>query len=132
MECLGRHSLVLEVRNRQTSGQIFIEGGKIIHATMGNLSGIKAFQQLLALPGGEFQFKSFRPPPEFTVEGSWEFLLMEASRVRDENTSLLSKPAMPEPSLANDNTQFVARGENIIIVDAEDGQPRPPDAPPSA
>ena len=130
MECLGRHSLVLEVRNRQTSGQIFIEGGKIIHATMGNLSGIKAFQQLLALPGGEFQFKSFRPPPEFTVEGSWEFLLMEASRVRDENTSIVTKPPPAEPLPADDNTQFVARGENIIIVEANDGQPRPSDAPP--
>jgi CheY-like chemotaxis protein len=132
MECLGRHSLVLEVRNRQTSGQIFIEGGKIIHATMGNLSGIKAFQELLALPGGEFQFKSFRPPPEFTVEGSWEFLLMEASRVRDENTSIVTKPVKTEPLPADEHTQFVARGENIIIVENDEGQPPPPDAPPGA
>ena len=132
MECLGRHSLVLEVRNRQTSGQIFIEGGKIIHATMGNLSGIKAFQQLLALPGGEFQFKSFRPPPEFTVEGSWEFLLMEASRVRDENTAIVTKPKPTDSLAAADNTQFVARGENIIIVEDDLGPPRSPEAPPGA
>jgi 6,7-dimethyl-8-ribityllumazine synthase len=116
MECLGRHSLVLEVRNRQTSGQIFIEGGKIIHATMGNLSGIKAFQQLLALPGGEFQFKSFRPPPEFTVEGSWEFLLMEASRVRDEN--MLQKVHAKKISARGGNFAIVASKYNSRFVDA--------------
>jgi CheY-like chemotaxis protein len=120
MECLGSHSLLLEVRNRQTSGQIFIEGGKIIHATMGQLTGETAFQQLLALPGGEFQFLPFRPPPECTVRGSWEVLLMEAARVRDENTAIITKPAAAKPVTAEPNTEFIARGENIVSVNDAD------------
>jgi CheY-like chemotaxis protein len=129
MECLGRQSLVLEIRNRQTSGQIFIEAGKILHATMGKLSGEKAFQQLLALNGGEFQFLPFRPPPERTVQGSWEFLLMEAARLRDENTSFITKPGAAGAMADEPGMRFIAHGENVIIVDAENGNRHSPDAP---
>jgi len=95
LECLNRKSLILDVRNAQVRGQIFIEAGRIIHATTGNLTGEKAFQELIALAGGQFQLQTFRQPPERTVSGPWEFLLMEAARVRDEKTP---PPAAPEPA----------------------------------
>lgn len=114
LECLGRKSLILEVRNLQTTGQIYIEDGKIIHATTGKISGEAAFQQLVALNGGEFKSLPFRLPPERSVQGAWEFLLMEAARVRDENL-----PA------ADDATQFIALGENIVAVGGKDNHPHP-------
>ena len=43
MECLEGNSLILEVRNPQTDGKIFIEAGAIIHAAAGRLVGGKAF-----------------------------------------------------------------------------------------
>ena len=86
MECLNGKSVILEVRNANMFGQIFIETGKIIHAVTGNLTGEKAFQELLLLSGGQFQLQPFRQPSEHTVSGHWEFLLMEASRVRDEKS----------------------------------------------
>jgi len=118
MECLGRQSLILEIRDARTHGQIFIEAGRIIHATAGKLTGEKAFQQLLALTGGQFQLQPFRSPPERTVAGTWEFLLMEAARVRDEN-----KSAGPEP--VEEVTQFIARGEDIVMVSTAQGEWRP-------
>jgi CheY-like chemotaxis protein len=97
MECLNRKSLILEVRNAQIHGQIFIESGVITHAATGQFVGEKAFQQLLALQGGQFQLLPFHQPPDRTVAGHWEFLLMEAARVRDEkNTD--SAPAAPQPA----------------------------------
>lgn len=84
MECLGRNSSILEIHNRQLAGRIYIEDGRIIHAVAGEMTGEAAFQKLLSLPGGSFQLQHFEPPAKHTIEGQWEFLLMEAARMRDE------------------------------------------------
>ncbi len=101
MECLGRNSSILEIHNQQLRGRVYIEDGQIIHAQAGDAFGENAFYNLLALPSGEFQLQPFEPPPKRTIEGQWEFLLMEAARVRDETTAAqtpATKPvAKPEP-----------------------------------
>jgi CheY-like chemotaxis protein len=89
MECLGRNSSVLEIFNQQVRGRIYIEDGRIIHAAVGADHGEKAFQKLLALSSGEFRLQPFESPGQHTIEGQWEFLLMEAARVRDEVASQL-------------------------------------------
>jgi CheY-like chemotaxis protein len=93
MECLGRNSSILEVRYQEVNGRIFIEDGNIIHAYGDGLTGEPALQKLLALPGGSFELSPFAAPPERTIEGQWESLLMEAARVRDEGAA----QAPPEP-----------------------------------
>jgi CheY-like chemotaxis protein len=95
MLCLGRNSMVLDVRNQQLQGQIFVETGSIIHASAGNLTGEKAFYKLLSLNGGEFQLQSFKQPPARTVNGQWEFLLMEAARVHDETAASTPENVAP-------------------------------------
>jgi CheY-like chemotaxis protein len=92
MECLGRNSSILEVQDRQVTGRIYIEDGRIVHADAGEMKGEPAFQKLLSLPGGSFQLQHFEPPAERTIEGQWEFLLMEAARVRDETASVTPAP----------------------------------------
>jgi len=84
LECMGGNSSLLEVRNLQTAGEIYIEGGAIVHASAGKLVGEKAFHQLLSLTDGEFRLVPFRAPPARTVQRQWESLLAEATRVRDE------------------------------------------------
>ncbi|MBE0544589.1 MAG: response regulator [Verrucomicrobia bacterium] len=97
MECIGRRSLILEIRNQQTVGEIYIETGAIIHVAIGDLIGVKAFNRLLSLPGGEFRLKPFQAPAQRTVEQPWEYLIMEAARCRDEETELLAKNAIETP-----------------------------------
>lgn len=87
MECLGRNSSILEVQNRLLTGRIYIEDGRIVHAVAGEATGEPAFQKLLSLSGGSFQLQHFEPPSQRTIDGQWEFLLMEAARVRDEMAS---------------------------------------------
>jgi CheY-like chemotaxis protein len=87
MECLGRNSSVLEVRNEQMLGRIHIEDGSIIHAAVGGLTGEGALQRLLSLSGGSFELVPFEKPAERTIEGQWESLLMEAARVKDEGAA---------------------------------------------
>jgi CheY-like chemotaxis protein len=95
MECLGRNSSVVEVYNESVLGRIYIEEGSIIHAAGGDLSGERALQRLLALPGGSFELAPFEPPPQKTISGPWEFLLMEAARLRDE-LAAQNVPGEPE------------------------------------
>jgi CheY-like chemotaxis protein len=91
MECVSGHSSLLEIRNTGLRGQIFIEAGAITHATVGNLAGTQAFCRLLSLKGGEFQVKSFTPPPQRTIQDRWEVLLMDAARNCDEETAFITK-----------------------------------------
>jgi CheY-like chemotaxis protein len=91
MECVSNHSSLLEIRNTELRGQIFIETGVITHAAVGNLAGKQAFFRLLSLKGGEFQVKSFTPPPQRTIQERWEVLLMDAARNSDEETAFITK-----------------------------------------
>jgi CheY-like chemotaxis protein len=122
VECNGRHSSILEIRNPEMRGQIFIEAGAVTHAAAGDLTGEPAFYRLLSLRGGDFQVKPFRPPPQRTIDTRWEFLLMDAARATDEETILIKKPAAPEGE-----TEHVAMGENIIAVPAGVPKSKPAD-----
>ena len=84
MECLGEGSSVLEVKAGRHQGRIYIHEGVILHAEAGERRGEPAFNFILSLRGGEFAVRPFTPPPSQTIQGSWEFLLMEAVRQRDE------------------------------------------------
>ena len=139
MECIGRHSSILQIHNPQMHGQIYIEDGAIIHAAVGTLLGASAFYKLLSLKGGEFQLKPFQPPSQRTVQERWEFLIMDAARVSDEETALIAKqsaqtpaatpaePKTPPPPQA----EHAALGEDIIVVATYDdnGKWKSPDRP---
>ena len=116
MECLGRNSSVLEVYNEHVLGRIYIENGSIIHAAGGELTGERALQRLLALPGGSFELVPFEPPPQNTISGPWEFLLMEAARVRDEQASqrVPGEPEVDPKTLAAPAAPAVRVRETLI------------------
>jgi CheY-like chemotaxis protein len=134
IECLGRNTSILEVRNQRMHGQIYIEAGTIVHAAVGTLIGEKAFYRLLSLTGGEFHLLPFKQPPERTVHGQWEFLLMEAARIHDEEaTTLITKSAMTgqispsAPASSAPGTEFHAVGENVIEMASHDRKWHPVD-----
>ncbi len=85
LECLGRKSSILEVFTGKVRGRIFISDGSIVHADTGTLQGELALYGILALQGGEFNLQPFTEPPQRTIEGQWESLLMEAARLSDES-----------------------------------------------
>lgn len=128
MECNGRHSSILEIRNQQLIGQIYIEAGVITHAVAGPQVGEKAFNQMLSLKGGEFHLKPFKAPPQRTVQTGWEVLLLEAARRNDEETSWISRKsveeaaraAAPKPTAAEE--KHAALGDDIVVVATYDGE----------
>jgi CheY-like chemotaxis protein len=102
MECLARNSSILELYREQSLGRIYIEAGQIIHAVCGEMSGERAFQKLLGLAGGTFELHDFEPPPERTLNRTWEHLLSEAARQR-ESSNLRTRT----------NGTFSASGESV-------------------
>jgi hypothetical protein len=101
MECLSRHSLVLEVSSGETRGRIYIQKGQLTHAECGDAEGEPALEQLLSLRGGEFHHIAYSEPARQTLEGSWEFLLMEAVRKRDEATAGMDMEVQAPPPAAS-------------------------------
>lgn len=116
VECNGRHSSILEIRNPEVRGQIYIEAGAVTHAAVGPLTGEQAFYRLLSLRGGEFQLKPFTSPPQRTINAHWEFLLMDAARASDEETVLLKKPSAPA-----EKKEHAALGD-VVVVATYDGK----------
>jgi CheY-like chemotaxis protein len=99
LECLGRKSSILEVFTSGIRGRIFIHDGSIVHAESNNVSGEMALYGLLALQEGGFNLLPFSEPDERTINGQWEFLLMEAARLSDEGSvgALNEGPSPDEP-----------------------------------
>jgi CheY-like chemotaxis protein len=129
MECIGRRSAILEVRNQQILGEIYIETGAIIHANVGSLTGGEAFYRILSLGGGEFRLRPFAPPPQRTVDGSWECLLMEAARRSDEETAVIAQTSPAPTSEPPAPNAFPAPAgdpggpdDEFVVVATYDGQ----------
>jgi CheY-like chemotaxis protein len=92
MECLARNSSVLKIHAGGVHGTVFVKEGQIIHAHCGHRLGEDAFNYLLGLIGGEFDVQPYSAPPTQSISGSWEFLLMEAARKRDEQGTITPPP----------------------------------------
>ncbi len=133
MECLGRNSSIVEIRNPEMRGQIYVENGAVTHAVVGTLTGDQAFFRLLSLRGGEFQVKPFKAPLQRTIEKRWELLLMEAARSVDEETVVMDKPAgvveSPAAPAAATTGDMNAPGDDFIVVAEYDGKWTKTDAP---
>lgn len=120
MECLGTKSSILEIFTNKARGRIYIKDGVILHAEKGTVQGEVALYSLLALRGGEFNLRPFEEPPQRTIEGQWEFLLMEAARLTDEAgaepdeppPTEIEIPPAPEPPparMTSDTEYFAAK-----------------------
>jgi CheY-like chemotaxis protein len=91
MECLARNSSILKIHGARAHGVVYVRNGQIIHAQCGSKTGEEAFNYLMGFAGGEFDVQPFAEPAMITISGSWEFLLMEAARQRDEDINTASQ-----------------------------------------
>ncbi len=77
-------------RDGDSNGEIFLRGGHIVHAQVGDLQGEEAVYELAIWPEGEFVFTPGTETPLTTIQKSNTNLLMEAARRIDE-WQILSK-----------------------------------------
>lgn len=102
VECLNQSSAVMEIISGVTRGKVWVRDGLILHAFADHHSGTMALAYLLTMKGGQFSVRPFSEPPEITINGPWEALLMEAAQTRDEEgTAFFKKPAKKDAELEN-------------------------------
>jgi hypothetical protein len=77
-------------RNGDSNGEIYLRGGQIVHAFVGDLQGEEAMYELAIWPEGEFVFTPGQETDLTTIHKSNTNLLMEAARRIDE-WQILSK-----------------------------------------
>jgi len=81
---LGRHSRGLRIVGpRETGTLVFVEG-ELVHAQLGEVTGVEAFLAMLKWTGGLIQSGPVPPDVPRTVTGSWVHLAMEGLRRLDE------------------------------------------------
>ncbi len=71
-------------RNGDSTGEIYLRGGHIVHAHVGDLQGEEAVYELAIWPEGEFVFTPGMETQHTTIQKSNTNLLMEAARRIDE------------------------------------------------
>jgi hypothetical protein len=86
MCCLAALDGALQVIHDDFIGHIFMREGQIIHADACSKKGEDAFYFLLSLREGAFEFRKEVPCPEETITAHWEYLLIEGSRRKEQES----------------------------------------------
>jgi CheY-like chemotaxis protein len=86
LACLGRHSVIVEVElAAQHLGEVVVADGQLWSARDGDGAGLEALGRLAFGGRGTARCRRFTGSlPPRNLEGSWEYLLIEAARVTDE------------------------------------------------
>jgi DNA-binding response OmpR family regulator len=83
---MERRSGLLSLVLAQAVGQVFFDGGRIVHAVYGNLSGPEAFYRFVGETAGRFELAPGRcelPPEAWTISNSATALILEGARLLD-------------------------------------------------
>jgi pSer/pThr/pTyr-binding forkhead associated (FHA) protein len=88
---LGQKTGELSLEGDATSGRIWLRRGQPIHAETKTQAGFDAALALVLVERGSFAFEPTLDGPEATIQASVTQLILEASRVQDEQRAAESK-----------------------------------------
>ena len=81
----GGKSGLLRIEFEEGVGQLWLANGEPVHAETKRHVGFDAGIEIATATAGRFTFQPHEEPPEFTIQASVTELLLEASRVLDED-----------------------------------------------
>ena len=86
MACVAQRDGCLYIRRETDRGEILLRKGQIVHAETEKSTGEEALLEILCWRTGRFVFSSVSLGQILirTIQGGWEYVLMEAVRKRDE------------------------------------------------
>src|SRR5437016_3611380 len=86
MACIARRDGRLDIRHETKMGRVLFDRGQIVYVETDRLRGEDALLEILCWETGRFIFSAtrFGGSAERNITGSWEHVLMEAVRKRDE------------------------------------------------
>jgi hypothetical protein len=92
MECMARSRVVVLVTGEGGTGYLYFAHGHIVHAITSDQVGEAAALEILGWTNGSFQ-PSDRPWPETaTIATSYEALILQVAKRRDESSNLVAFP----------------------------------------
>ena len=84
MCCLSRRTGRLQISKGTESGVLFLSEGNMTHAVAGPLEGDEAVHKIISWDFGQFSFEEGLQPDRQSINTSWEHVIMEGVRLRDE------------------------------------------------
>jgi DNA-binding response OmpR family regulator len=84
MNCLGRVTTSLVITKDDHGGVIYFNDGEIVHAECDDIVGEEAFYTILGWQEGKFVSNIGVVPPRETISSTWEHLLVEGMKRKDE------------------------------------------------
>lgn len=84
---LGGQTGLLTVEGGRASGRLWLEKGRPVHAEAAGQRGFDAAIAVTQSESGRFRFEPNAAPPERTIDATVTHVLLEASRLADEETS---------------------------------------------
>jgi hypothetical protein len=82
----GRKTGRLQLRLGGGTGEIYLDQGRVVHASHGQLDGEPALFQMLPVVEGEFLLDPAVKAPRITIDQGIELLVLEAMRRHDEDS----------------------------------------------
>ena len=115
LACLENKERKLIVQGEKGEGIICFKDGEVIHAETQNLKGEDAFYEIMSWNKGTFRF-IYHSSKENTIQIPWNFLIIEALRIKDEKQA--AEPSkqvhIPEVLVVDDSKFFVSRLRHIL------------------
>lgn len=85
LKCISQSSTIITLLSADGQlGKIHLMKGQIIHAETGDLLGVEALNRIVLWNSGKVSESLPQEGTPLTIEGSWESLLMDAMRHKDE------------------------------------------------
>jgi CheY-like chemotaxis protein len=124
--CFGANSGVMEIFSGSLRGEVYIEHGFVVHASIAGHTGKPALGLLFSLEEGSFKLSPFAAPPEQTLSLGWEMLtqpfpvpeiLVEAEPqfVEAENETVESAAVTESNNAAFPEEMFAPQIEEMLV-----------------
>lgn len=127
LNCLGRMKNALSISMDDLTGMIYFQDGEIVHAECGHDKGEQALFTILAWDGGDFSTISDEEPADRSIDRSWQELLIEAMRRKDEGQSDAGSNVKPKGKTETEKRKPEANREEVDFdapeIDYSTGQP---------
>lgn len=114
LACLEGNKRVLDVKTLNGMGKIYFAKGEIVHAETENLSGQEAFFEIMTWPAGEVTFKNGDTNIQ-SIDMSWNFLLIEALRKKDEGGNSVAYNNKTTEVLVVDDSPLISKAIRKIL-----------------